>query len=756
MKAGKYTLHELFANSAVEQLIVPEIQRDYVWKSPQVLPFLASLRAEAKAWRALGTEPLSSDISHLNTDIQKVIQRYYIQQHQQKHLHSIGFIYAYQDAAYPGRYFLIDGQQRLTTLYLLLLALAAKAPADEKALEHFREYYCWGELARLDYRVRETAHVFLNQLVKSVLQGTTPFNKKAIKEQYWFLASYRDDETIKNLLANYALIVEALADPDCPLTYEYVRNFVQFWYFNAGSSAQGEELYISMNSTGQPVEANENVKALMLDGLPENEKEAAGREWEKWQDYFWQARQDNVNADRGFNEFLRWASILQPILSQDPAPKKPALLATLDKRVDASLQSLPGLTFDNLANLMAAVQCLFNELPSQYPSVAAAYEATALLPFAKMVPPAWLAALSAEKKRDLQQIDYFRLLPILSYCLTVRQQHRSLHWPMLFRVVRYFHNLHRTAAVSKNPTDACAEAILLAQQLATSTDDITGLLELDAVSKVLLPKEEQLKLGLFRKPPPGVERVQLEALFWPLEDHPFNSGEVFHLQLEWAQEELIYPTLQTAHRTFFQLFPSGEKELTLLQNLLLWYGPYWCRESPWYYTISNFQDWASTVRTKEFSSFFAEFSMQSLSLAAFYEGKKVAYLGAIPMEDLRLIEDEAGQLFVIAALYDLALTRYDKAMTLWDAGSYIGFRYETPSQFPLFEVDRDFTNARRYLGSGATVSLLERLEKVCADHKETVSDLLQYLPCALATVETPLGEETGLAAADYSTDLSTA
>jgi uncharacterized protein with ParB-like and HNH nuclease domain len=40
----------------------------------------------------------------------------------------IGFIYAYHDPNYPGKFFLIDGQQRITTLYLLLIALYKEQP----------------------------------------------------------------------------------------------------------------------------------------------------------------------------------------------------------------------------------------------------------------------------------------------------------------------------------------------------------------------------------------------------------------------------------------------------------------------------------------------------------------------------------------------------------------------------------------------------------------------------------------------------
>jgi hypothetical protein len=46
MRAGKYSLKELFVNRYVDQLIVPEIQRDYVWQEDQLLGFLSSIAEE--------------------------------------------------------------------------------------------------------------------------------------------------------------------------------------------------------------------------------------------------------------------------------------------------------------------------------------------------------------------------------------------------------------------------------------------------------------------------------------------------------------------------------------------------------------------------------------------------------------------------------------------------------------------------------------------------------------------------------------
>ncbi len=43
MKAGKYSYKELFVNRYVSQLVVPEIQRDYVWKKEQLEGFMGTL-----------------------------------------------------------------------------------------------------------------------------------------------------------------------------------------------------------------------------------------------------------------------------------------------------------------------------------------------------------------------------------------------------------------------------------------------------------------------------------------------------------------------------------------------------------------------------------------------------------------------------------------------------------------------------------------------------------------------------------------
>lgn len=189
MKPGSYTLHDLFASRDIEQLVVPEIQRDYVWGERELRYLVEDLRLAVKA---CAEDPATAPgQALLNEEVYRSFQAYYSRQ---THSHAVGFIYAYQDPAYPGKALLIDGQQRLTTLYLLLLACAMRQGANAPDCAHFRHFYLWQEAPKIDYRVREAAHAFLTQFIPFILAGGAG---QQVREQYWYFADYDDDLTIR-------------------------------------------------------------------------------------------------------------------------------------------------------------------------------------------------------------------------------------------------------------------------------------------------------------------------------------------------------------------------------------------------------------------------------------------------------------------------------------------------------------------------------------------------------------------------------
>lgn len=304
MKTGKYTLREFFSNRDLCSFIIPEIQRDYVWGKEQIEKLLESIIQDYSEFEAY--TPIQN-IANVSQEIIDNFNGFY----KKNYLSSnIGFIYAYSDADYPGSYFLIDGQQRFTSIFLTLLVIAANG--TDETITKFKRIYTNNHLEiikpKVDYRVRESSHIFLSKLIQTIEKSKKELSSGWIKKQSWFLQDYGNDKTINSIIQNIDIIRNFLSREGKLNDYsflDYLENYLEFWYFDTNISEQGEELYIFMNARGEFMQAHENLKADLIGKLSnKKDKKSYGEAWEKWQDFFWQNRGDNVNADKGFNEFL--------------------------------------------------------------------------------------------------------------------------------------------------------------------------------------------------------------------------------------------------------------------------------------------------------------------------------------------------------------------------------------------------------------------------------------------------------------------
>lgn len=295
MKAGKYNIKELFSNKNIEAVIIPEIQRDYVWGTEQVQGLLQSIFDDYSTFKKSNSQieiTVKNDAS-----LEKTLSDYY---KTIKYNTSIGFIYAYSDFEYPDKYFLIDGQQRLTTIYLLMVAIASE---DESFKNQFSKLYFKNSKSFIEYRVREASLLFLNQTIKHSLDK----QKTGLQEQYWYYNFYKNDKTIQSIIENLKTIKGFIANSKVAISSfkDYVLNHVQFWYFDTNISEQGEQLYIYMNARGERMQSNENLKAELISQIPSQKKKNEwGIKWEEWQNDFWLIRGKHENADNVFNEFI--------------------------------------------------------------------------------------------------------------------------------------------------------------------------------------------------------------------------------------------------------------------------------------------------------------------------------------------------------------------------------------------------------------------------------------------------------------------
>lgn len=314
MNTGRYTLRSLFLSSEIEQIIIPEIQRDYVWKENNVIGLMSSILNHFKEKTTLKLEIIDQKKNAtVNQDVHAFLSEEYTRM---VHSTRIGFIYAYHSQDYPGKYFLIDGQQRLTTIFLLHLCAYKNAQMGTD----YQKLFFKNKQPKIDYKVREISHDFLVDFIDHETSQDASFTQSNKFYKYYY-----DDVTTSSLLRNYACIEELLGKSILEYApkgffykdlVNYIENYIEFNYFDTNISEQGERLYLYMNSRGEALSVQESLRPILISRSAHKLK--AGEKWEVWQNYFWMKRGENPNADKGFQEFLRWATFLHICTSDNP------------------------------------------------------------------------------------------------------------------------------------------------------------------------------------------------------------------------------------------------------------------------------------------------------------------------------------------------------------------------------------------------------------------------------------------------------
>ena len=207
----------------------------------------------------------------------------------------------------------LDGQQRLTTLYLLHWYAAKKAslqPTDYAFLEHFT------------YDIRPSSRDFCTHL----LRFTPSFNssiKEQLIDQYWFMGDWHNDPTILSMLVMLDAIMEKFSDVDNLwnlLTGDDER--IVFFFLPLAENGLSDELYIKMNSRGKKLTPFEHFKAE-YEALYEHDSEESmdiNHKFDvEWADTLFSYRDDDDLTDK---EFMRYFFYISHILCYQQSVKK--------------------------------------------------------------------------------------------------------------------------------------------------------------------------------------------------------------------------------------------------------------------------------------------------------------------------------------------------------------------------------------------------------------------------------------------------
>lgn len=249
-------LSELLNN----ELIIPEIQRDYVWGNNEIV--------------------LRRFLKNIFNNNKKELD--------------IGFFYAYKVYQNEEIYALIDGQQRITTLVLLYWYLGV----DGNCIRNFK------------FKVRENCNNFLENLLKVKIDDIKKINVESISEKIknciWYLSIWDNDPTVKSMLKALDIIeneFNKITKEDIKSNIE--KNIIFTCLTNDDRNVEKE--YISLNARGRELEKYEELKAILVEDMKDRNKWL--EKWEKnWQDILWECKGVEADdTDNMWNAVLYWA-----------------------------------------------------------------------------------------------------------------------------------------------------------------------------------------------------------------------------------------------------------------------------------------------------------------------------------------------------------------------------------------------------------------------------------------------------------------
>jgi len=301
----------------IDKIEIPMIQRDY-----------AQGRKKHNAEKR-------GNISELNTTGEKFINELItaLSDNSQPSEMELDFVYGsikeMQNGNQKLNYFYpLDGQQRLTTLFLLywFIGGAELSSQEKKKLSDI--------LCNFYYATRTSSNVFCEKLVSELNCDTINFLSRTdaepketlvtqIENLAWFHNSYKLDPTVSAMLNMLDRIQELYISKTCNNLFANLEK-LRFYILPLSNFDLTEDLYVKMNARGKQLTSFENFKADLQHWIKDNaqklgfaDKNYAGRSMpydmffinkidNEWAQCFWNIKKndDDKNYDPIFLSFI--------------------------------------------------------------------------------------------------------------------------------------------------------------------------------------------------------------------------------------------------------------------------------------------------------------------------------------------------------------------------------------------------------------------------------------------------------------------
>ena len=199
----------------------------------------------------------------------------------------------------------LDGQQRLTTLFLLHWYIAHSLETE------------WAPKNSFTYETRTSSRDFCAALVdKNNKLGAGKTIREKIKDASWFFLSWEKDPTIASMLVMLDCIEDKIPKEKLKEIWENLTGdspSIDFYFLDMDKFNLSDDLYIKMNARGKELTPFENFKASFQKRIEEDnwEKDKELKETfsykidTEWTDWFWNTCEKNEeNIDSAFMRFI--------------------------------------------------------------------------------------------------------------------------------------------------------------------------------------------------------------------------------------------------------------------------------------------------------------------------------------------------------------------------------------------------------------------------------------------------------------------
>lgn len=247
--------------NAGKHVVIPSIQREYV-------------------------QPLNESV--INGFVDALVKAYSTDNKK-----DLNYIYGLESDA---RLVPVDGQQRLTTLWLMHLYVAARKGQELSAV--------------LEYKTRDFSSDFSVKLRENAVTvlATSNHPSKDIKDANWFIETWARNITVSSMLHALDVIHQSIAATDVDidiLWHNMTKDDSPVTFAFMSTKDLGDDVYVKLNARGKALSDFENLKSWLDDRLTEIVKDERNEldevflhDWRlridnDWTDLFWRNR--NLN-----------------------------------------------------------------------------------------------------------------------------------------------------------------------------------------------------------------------------------------------------------------------------------------------------------------------------------------------------------------------------------------------------------------------------------------------------------------------------